>query len=117
MATTSGSRAACCRKLHHHVERFVGVVDDEVLLPDRGKAIAAVIAHPLRIARRIGNEFKIRPVEVGELRHLVERQHAIDHEHVLVGDAPSARCTKLRSSAGIGRLDVEADDRCRGGGA
>jgi len=30
--------------LHHHVEGFVGVVDDQVLLPDGGEAIAGMVA-------------------------------------------------------------------------
>ena len=43
------------------------MVDDKILLPDRGEAITAVIAHALRIARRIRYEFEIRPVQAGDL--------------------------------------------------
>ena len=30
------------QEIHHHVERLVGVMDDQVLLPDRGETVAAV---------------------------------------------------------------------------
>ena len=50
------------QEIHHHVERFEGMVDDEILLPDRGEAIAAVIAHALGIARRVRHEFEVGPV-------------------------------------------------------
>ena len=63
MATTSGSRAACLQELHHHVERLVGVVDDQVLLPDRGEAVAAMIADALGKARIVGHEFEVGPVD------------------------------------------------------
>ena len=39
------------QELHDHVEGFVGVVDDEVLLADGGEAIAAIVAHALGKAR------------------------------------------------------------------
>ena len=56
------------QELHHHVEGFVRVVDDQVLLPDGGEAVAAVVADALGIARIVGHEFEIGPVEPGELR-------------------------------------------------
>ena len=78
------------QEIHHHVEGFVRVVDDEILLPDRGEAIAAMVADALGIARRIRHEFEIRPVEARELRHLVEREHAVDLEHAVVGGTERA---------------------------
>ena len=65
-------------ELHHHVERFVGVVDDEVLLADRGEAVAAVVAHALGEARIERRELQLRPVDADELAQLFERQHAVD---------------------------------------
>ena len=49
-------------ELHHHLEALVGVVDDEVLLPDRGEAVAAEVLDPLGKARREGREQQVRPV-------------------------------------------------------
>ena len=63
------------------------MVDDEILLADRGEAIAAMIADPARIARRIGHEFQIGPLDGGDLAHFVERQHAVDAEHAVVAGA------------------------------
>ena len=51
------------QELHHHVEQFVGVVDDEVLLADGREAVAAVVADALGKARIVGHEFEVRPVE------------------------------------------------------
>ena len=84
------------------------MVDDEILLPDRGEAIAAVVADAVGIARRIGHEFEIRPVELRELRHLVERQHAVDLEHAVVGGAERALHEVLQLGRHV-RLDVEPD--------
>ena len=39
------------QELHDDVEALIGMVDDDVLLPDRGKAIAAEIADALGKAR------------------------------------------------------------------
>ena len=55
------------QELHHHVERLVRVMDDEVLLPDGGEAVAAVIADALGEARIVGHEFQVRPVDRDEL--------------------------------------------------
>ena len=88
------------QEIHHHVEGFEGVVNDEILLPDGGEAVAAMVAHALGIARRVGHEFEVGPVETRQLRHLVERQHAVDLENALVGDAERA-LTKLCNSSGI----------------
>ena len=116
MATTSGSRARLLQELHHHVEGFVGVVDDEVLLADGREAVAAVVADALGIARIVGHEFEVGPVEAGELRQLVERQHAVDQKHLVVGDRERAlhEAPQLRRHR---RLDLEPDAPSRAGGA
>ena len=98
------------QKVHHHVEQLVGVMDDQILLPDGGKTIAAVIADSFGIARRIGYEFKIRAVEARELRHLVERQHPIDLEHDVVAGAERALHEALQFRRHI-RFDVKPDHR------
>ena len=35
------------QKPHHHIERLVGVVQQHVLLPDRGEHVAFMVLHPL----------------------------------------------------------------------
>src|SRR6185437_7843020 len=74
----------------HYVEGFVRVMDDQILLPDGGEAIAAMIADTLGIARIVGYEFEIWAVEPGELGKIVERQHAVDHEYFVVGHGQGA---------------------------
>ena len=98
------------QELHHHIERFVRMVDDQVLLPDGGKAIAAVVADALGIARIVRHEFEVGPVEPGELREIVERKHAVDQEHLVVGD----RERPLHEFAQLGRhgaLELKPDHR------
>ena len=80
-----GIAGGLLQELHDDVEGFVGVMDDQVLLPDRGEDIAAMVAHPLGMARHVGHEFEVGPVEPGELRELVHRQHAVDQKHLVVG--------------------------------
>ena len=86
------------------------MVDDEVLLADRGEAVAAVIADAFGEARIVGHEFEIGPVEAHELRQLVERQHAVDQEHLVV----AARERPLHEAPQLGRhggFDLEPDHR------
>ena len=97
-------------EIHHHVERLVGVMDDQVLLPDRGETVAAVVADASGIARRIGNKFKVGTVEMRKLRHFVEREHAIDLEDAVVGGRQRA----LHEAPQLGRrvgFDIEPDHR------
>ena len=103
-------------ELHHHVERFVRVMDDQVLLADRREAVAALIADALGEARIVRHEFQVGPVDRDELRQLVQRQHAVDQEHLVVGDAERA----LHERAQLGRhrrLRLRGGSPSRGGGA
>ena len=97
-------------ELHHHVEGFVGVVDDEVLLPDGGEAVAAVLADALGEARRIGRKLQLRPVDGDELGEIVERQDAVDEEDLVRRDAEGLG-DELAELLGHRRLDLEADHR------
>ena len=47
------------QELHHDVEGFVGVVDDDVLLADRREAVAAMLADALGKARIVGRELQV----------------------------------------------------------
>src|SRR5215204_6310333 len=83
------------------------MVDDDVLRLDRREAVAAVLPDALREARIVRLELEIAPVEGDELAQLVERQHALDHEHLLaefelVGDEAAQVLVH-------GGLDLEAD--------
>ena len=46
-------------------------MDDEILLFDREKAIAAIVADALGKARIVGLELEVRPVETDELGEIV----------------------------------------------
>ena len=74
------------------------------------KAVAAMIADALGIARIVGHEFEIGPVEPGELGQIVERQHAVDQEHLVVGDRERAlhEAAQLRRHLGV---ELEPDHR------
>ncbi len=86
------------------------MVDDEVLLADGGETVAAVIADALGESRVVGHEFEIGPVEAHQLRQLVERQHAVDQEHLVV--AASKRALHEAPQLGRhGRFHLEPDHR------
>ena len=65
-------------ELHHDIEGFIRVVDDEILLFDRKKTIAAIVADALGKARIIGLELEVRPVETDELGKLVQGEHPVE---------------------------------------
>ena len=70
------------QELNNHVERFVRMVKQHVLLPNRGEDVSVMILHPLRNARR-----ELRPQEVGTFvqNKLSERgrsDHSIEFEHL-----------------------------------
>ena len=85
-------------------------MDDQILLPDGGEAVAALIADALGVARIVGHEFEVRPVQAHELRQLVEREHAVNHEHLVIAASERAlnEAPQLRRHRGV---DFEPDDR------
>ena len=97
------------QELHDDVERFIGMMNDQVLLPDRGEHIAAVIAHAFGMARNVGHEFEVGPVEPCQLRQLVHGQDAIHQQHFVVRgrQRPLHECTQLGRHR---RFDFKADD-------
>src|SRR5262249_55954893 len=70
-------------ELDHDVEALIGVVDDDVLLPDGREAIAGEVANALRKARDIGPEFEIGPVVHDEPAGAGEAEQPILEEDVL----------------------------------
>src|SRR6185503_16550346 len=97
-------------ELHDDIERFVWVMDNQVLLADRCEAVAALIFDTLRKPRIIGHEFQIWPIERDKLRQLIEREHPIDNEHLIVRDTQRTlhEQTQLLRHRGI---DLESDHR------
>ena len=86
------------------------MVDHQVLLPDGGEGVAAVIADALGIARIVRHEFEIGALDPGELRQIVERKHAVDQEDFVVGDRQRA----LHEAAQLGRhhrVELQPDHR------
>jgi hypothetical protein len=54
-----GIAGRLAQEIDHHLETFVGVVDDDVLFADRGKAIAVMFADAFGIARAVGFELQV----------------------------------------------------------
>ena len=83
-----GHHIRVCRcltnELHHHIERFIRVVNHKVFLPDGGKNIPAMVAHPLRITRHIGREFQIRPFIKNKLLRVRKTHQPLgDNRHII----------------------------------
>ena len=90
------------QELHDDVEGFVGVVDDEVLLPDRGEAIAAMLADALGEARVVGRELEVRPVERRRAATVRSAPSMPSTTKVVVGgDVELARRRTARSASGM----------------
>ena len=86
------------------------MVDDDVLLPDGGEAVAGMLADALRKARRIGLELQVRAIDVHELRHGFDAEHARNDLHLRVGDRERVlhqRAQRLRHPL----LDLEPDHK------
>ena len=60
----------------HHLEAFVGVVDEDVLFPDRREAVAAMLADALGEARVEGRELEVGPVLLDQLREVGHAEEA-----------------------------------------
>ena len=97
------------QELDDDVEALIGVMDDDVLLPDRGEAIAAEIADPLGKARVIGGEDQIRALVDDQLLGVVEAENAVGGKDVGRGGIELFH----QKAAQIGRhrrIDREQDD-------
>ncbi|MGX1214022.1 hypothetical protein AB7M42_004287 [Bradyrhizobium diazoefficiens] len=85
-------------------------MDDKVLLPDRGKDVAAMLAHALGMARHVRREFEVGPVEAGELRELIHGEHAVDQEYFVVGGGEGMLHEVAQLLRHLG-VDLEPDHR------
>ena len=97
-------------ELDDHVEGFVGMMDHEILLPDCGETIAAVLLDPFGKARIVRRKLQFRPVDRHKLRQFVQRQHPVDRHDAGGNDidvAGNEGAQRLRH----GGLDFQPDDR------
>ncbi len=65
------------QELHHHVEAFERMMDDEILGADGGEAIAAMVADAFGEARDIGLELQIGAFIEDELLEFRQTQHVL----------------------------------------
>ena len=95
-------------ELHHHVERLVRVVDDQILLADGGEAVAAVIADALGKAGVVGLELQVRPLVENEQPGVGVTDEAGAGDDHVVGNLKLARDepAQLRRAA---RVHLHAD--------
>ena len=61
------------------------MVDHEIFLTNGRETVAGVIADAFGIPRIVRHEFEIRPIHTHQLRQFVEREHAVDQEHLVIG--------------------------------
>ena len=97
-------------ELHHDVEGFVGMVDDEILLTDRGEAVAAVVAHAFGKTRIDRRKLQFRSVDADDLAQLFEREQPVDQNDAGGDDidvAGDEGAQPLRHAA----VDFKADNR------
>ncbi len=69
------------QEIDHHLEAFVGVVDDDVFLADGGEAIAIVLANAFGIARAVGLELEVRAVLLDDRGEPGEADQAVGLGH------------------------------------
>ncbi len=94
--------------LHDDVERLVGVVDDDVLLAHRGKAIAVELADALGEAADERLEQKIWPIGDDELRRIRKRQEPVLDEDGVLADLQLLDHEALQAIGHRG-VELEAD--------
>src|SRR5262249_52564919 len=73
------------QKLDNDIEAFVGVVDDDVFLPNRGKTVPAEIADAFGEARIIGGKHQVGSVVDDQPSGVVEAENTISGKNVSRG--------------------------------
>ena len=97
------------KEAHHHIKGLIGVVQQHVLLPDRGEHIAIVVADALGHARG-----ELRPQKVGpgvghQFRQIGDAEHAFDFDHVLGPHAKLAHDDGFQLFRGAGGMGQTHD--------
>ncbi len=85
-------------------------MDDEILLLDGDEAVAAIVAQTLREARIVRFEFQLRPIEADDLGQFVQRQHAVEYEHLFRQDVELSRDKRAQLIGGQA-VEFEPDHR------
>ena len=85
-------------------------MDDEILLPDRCEAIAAMLLHALGKSRRVHGKLQLGPIDRDQLRQFVERQHAFDQHDAGRNDVDVAGHESAQRFGHAG-FDLQPDDR------
>ncbi len=94
---------------HHHVEGFVGVVDDDILGANRGEAVPAIFTDAFREARRECRELEVRPVFVNQRVEIPDANEAINIDaHRLMALCHGLK--KLFHRGSVAALILQADD-------
>ena len=109
-----GVRGRLVEEVDHHLERFVGVVDDEVLLAHGGEHVARLLAHALGKARHVAIEEQVVAVELHDARQRVERQRA---RHDGRARLRHAQLLDHELAQGVGKIGVELDAHHRAAAA
>ena len=71
-----GINGCLTKEVEDNVKAFIGVVDDDVLLPDSSKTIALMLQYAFGKARRVGREFEFGPVLVDQLSQIANAKEA-----------------------------------------
>ena len=114
IATTSGSARRLPDKLNHYIEAFIRVMDQNVFLPDRGKAVALIVAYPLREACSEPAEQKIRALLGDQLIYVHQRNKFGNGKNILQIDLQLAvRNSRISSGRPASSVSRIADPRRR----
>ena len=98
------------QELQHDVERFVRVMDDDVLLADGGEAIALMLADALGKAADERLELEVGPVGDDQLVGVGKSDQALLHEALALGHLQLLHDEALQPRR-HGRVHFEPDDR------
>ena len=86
------------------------MMDRQILLPDGGETVAAIVAHALGKARIIRLELEIGAIDRDDLRQLVERQHTLVDEGLVRPDVELPGDEAAQGFRHLG-IEFEPDDR------
>ena len=73
------------QKADHHVERLIGVMQQHILLADRGEHIALMVLHPFGDARIEGGPQQILAAAQDQFLEVRHADHPTDRDHIGIG--------------------------------
>src|SRR5262249_52011621 len=95
-------------ELNDDVKALIGMMDNDVLLPDRGEAVPAIVPNPFRKTRIVGSKDKIGTLVDDQLLGVVETEDPVGRKDIARGDVEPFH----QEAAQIGRhrrVDGEMD--------